>query len=103
MTPTNDARQIVIDEATELSARLQNGSSEDQHVQGRAIGLLTKMVTSMYSSNFVTVEMCENKINKTSLKFGTFAITGKTPVLMAFILGVFISMIVPIETIKSWF
>jgi len=53
------AKQIVVDEAASYAKKLQNGSAADPITQGRAIGLLVKMVTPLYEANLRTVEDCE--------------------------------------------
>lgn len=57
MTQSN-AKEIVIEEAKELAGKLQNGKAGDPETQGRAIGLLVKMVTPLYAADFVTSEDC---------------------------------------------
>lgn len=57
----NHAKKIVIDEATCLADKLQNGNSGCRETQGKAIGLLVKMITPLYIAEFVTVEDCEEK------------------------------------------
>jgi hypothetical protein len=54
----NHAKKIVIDEAEQLSKELQNGHSGDPHTQGRAIALIVKMITPLYTADFVTKEEC---------------------------------------------
>jgi hypothetical protein len=54
----NDAKQIVMNEATKLAASLQNGKSGDPETQGRAIGLLVQMVKPLYAADFVTQQEC---------------------------------------------
>ncbi len=79
----NHAKRIVIDEATRLADKLQNGSAGCTETQGKAIALLVKMITPLYEAEFMTVEECERvhrdaKGNKsiTKLKFGPFSIEG---------------------------
>ena len=54
----NHAKKIVIDEATDLADKLQNGHGADPSTQGKAIGLLVKMITPLYEAEFVTIEGC---------------------------------------------
>jgi hypothetical protein len=54
----NHAKQIVIEEATDLAEQLQNGGAGDTQIQGKAIGLMVKMITPLYQADFVTVEVC---------------------------------------------
>jgi hypothetical protein len=54
----NHAKKIVIDEAEGLADQLQNGAAGDTQVQGKAIGLIVKMITPLYEADFVTVETC---------------------------------------------
>ncbi len=55
----NHAKQIVIDEATRLADKLQDGSAGCAETQGKAVALLVKMITPLYEADFVTVEECE--------------------------------------------
>ena len=54
----NHAKKIVIDEATSLADQLQNGGAGDTHLQGKAIGLMVKMITPLYEADFVTTQSC---------------------------------------------
>lgn len=54
----NYAKQIVLEEAGHLAKSLQNGKSGDPETQGRAIGLLVKMITPLYEADFVTKQEC---------------------------------------------
>ena len=75
----NHAKQIVIDEATCLAEKLQNGKSGCVETQGKAISLIVKMITPMYMNEFITVQECESKckIGTTKIKIGAFSIEGK--------------------------
>lgn len=55
----NHAKQIVIDEATRLAEKLQNGNAGCVETQGKAISLLVKMITPLYEAEFMTVKECE--------------------------------------------
>lgn len=55
----NHAKKIVLDQAQELAHNLQNGNSGDQHLQGKAIGLVIQMITPLYEADFTTTEACE--------------------------------------------
>lgn len=57
---SNNAKQIVIDEAMELAEALQNGSAGDSKVQGKAISLLVRMLTPIYKADLVTIQECEH-------------------------------------------
>ena len=54
----NHAKQIVIDEATRLANKLENGSAGCAETQGKAVALLVKMITPLYEAEFMTVEEC---------------------------------------------
>jgi hypothetical protein len=54
----NHAKQIVMDEAARLADKLQNGNAGCMETQGRAIGLLVKMITPLYTAEFVTAQEC---------------------------------------------
>ncbi len=64
----NSAKEIVIEEAESLASDLQNGHSGDPHTQGRAIGLLVKMITPMYRASFMTEDKCEEIRKQTAEK-----------------------------------
>lgn len=79
----NHAKQIVIDEATELADSLQNGNAGCPQTQGKAIALLVKMITPLYQAEFMTVEECvrvhkngNGKKPITRLKIGPVEIEG---------------------------
>ena len=79
----NHAKQIVIDEATCLADKLQNGNAGCKETQGRAIALLVKMITPLYQAEFVTVQECRIehakflKVKKTTrIKLGPFEVEG---------------------------
>ena len=57
----NHAKKIVIDEAEQLAKDLQNGHAGDPHTQGRAIALIVKMITPLYTAEFVTAEDCHRQ------------------------------------------
>lgn len=70
----NHAKRIVIDEATRLADKLQNGSAGCAETQGKAVALLVKMITPLYEAEFMTVEECERVHQKsTGSKKGTRA------------------------------
>jgi hypothetical protein len=78
----NTAKQIVIDEANGYADKLKNGGAEDMETIGRAVGLLTKMVVSIYQCDFVTVEECKkmhlkSKGRHTRIKIGPLEFEGK--------------------------
>jgi len=79
----NHAKRIVINEATRLANKLQNGGAECTKTQGEAMALVVKMITPLYEAEFVTVKECErvhrrSKGNKkrTRIKIGPFEIEG---------------------------
>ena len=77
----NHAKKIVIEEATGLAAKLQNGNAGCAETQGRAIGLLVKMITPLYAADFVTVDECRRQHAGDNTKFsrirvGPFSIEG---------------------------
>ncbi len=79
----NHAKQIVIDQANCLAEKLENGHSSCVKTQGRAIGLLVKMITPLYKAEFVTVEDCKQSHDRmqtdkkiTKIKIGPVAIEG---------------------------
>jgi len=79
----NHAKQIVIDQATGLANKLQNGSAGCTETQGKAIGLLVQMVTPLYEADFITVQECkENRAKSntekktTKIKLGPIEIEG---------------------------
>ncbi len=80
----NHAKQIIIDQATSLAEKLQNGDSSCLKTQGRAIGLLVLMITPLYKAEFVTVDECKqshdkmltNKKKITKIKIGPIVIEG---------------------------
>lgn len=55
----NNAKQIVIDQATDLAKKLQNGNAGCVDTQGKAIGLIVKMITPLYKASFVTTNDCK--------------------------------------------
>ena len=78
----NHAKQIVIDAATCLADKLQNGDSGCVETQGRAIALIVKMITPLYQAEFITVQECSNLRSKkatkiTKLKIGPFSFEGQ--------------------------
>ena len=79
----NHAKQIVIEEAECLAQKLQNGNAGCPETQGRAIALLVKMITPLYTAEFVTVEECVAKsksckvVRSTKIKVGPVAIEGR--------------------------
>ncbi len=78
----NHAKQIVIDEATCLAEKLQNGESGCAVTQGKAISLIVKMITPLYMNEFMTVEECENRHNTkrtslTKIRIGPLSIEGR--------------------------
>lgn len=91
----NHAKQIVVEEATQLAQDLQNGHAGDPHTQGRAIGLIVKMITPLYEADFVTVEDCRKQHepktnNQIKLKAGPFGFEGAlTPSLV--LVGMFVA------------
>jgi hypothetical protein len=106
----NHAKQIVVDEATQLANDLQNGHAGDPHTQGRAIGLLVKMITPMYTADFVTVEECRKQhapkpANQIKLKAGPFGFEGDlTPSLMlcGVVFGCFGGLLFIIGKTQGW-
>lgn len=84
MTYSNDnnAKQIVIDEAVCLAAKLQNGDAGCVETQGRAIAHIVKMLTPLYQADFVTTEKCKkihqvmNNRKTTRIKIGPIEIEG---------------------------
>lgn len=54
----NHAKKIVVEEAAQLADELQNGNGGDLSTQGRAIGLIVKMITPLYEADFVTTQEC---------------------------------------------
>ena len=79
----NHAKKIVIDEATCLADKLQNGNAACSKTQGKAIALLVKMITPLYEAEFMTVDECKRvhrngngKKPITRLKIGTVEIEG---------------------------
>lgn len=81
----NHAKRIVIDEATKLAEKLENGDSGCVKTQGRAISLLIKMITPLYMAEFVTIKECQEMHDKskkvkavriTRLKIGPVQIEG---------------------------
>ena len=93
----NHAKRIVLDRASNLAKRLQNGSAGDAKTQGEAIGLLVEMITPLYTAEFVTVADCKEMYAKrmeqglkpaktTRIKFGPFEYTG--PLTSAIISGI---------------
>jgi hypothetical protein len=94
------AKKIVIDEATCLANKLQNGGASCPETQGKAIALIVKMITPLYEAEFVTLEECrirhdliknngnsDKKIIK--LKLGPVGIEGNVnPILMLAILTI---------------
>ncbi len=79
----NHAKQIVIDEATRLADKLQNGGAGCAETQGKAVALLVKMITPLYEAEFMTVEECERVHQKstgskkiTRLKIGPVEVEG---------------------------
>lgn len=79
----NHAKQIVIDEATCLAEKLQNGNAGCAETQGRAVALLVKMVTPLYAAEFMTVEECKSvhqngnpRKKLTRLKIGPVEVEG---------------------------
>ena len=81
----NHAKQIVIEQATCLADKLQNGNSGCTETQGKAIGLLVKMVTPLYEAEFVTIQDCrkmhgpekdDKDVKTTKIKIGSVSIEG---------------------------
>ena len=80
----NHAKQLVLDQANCLVEKLQNGNSQCPETQGRALGLVLKMITPMFEAEFVTVQDCKktheknlSKGNKvTRIKVGPVEIEG---------------------------
>lgn len=79
----NHAKQIVIDEATCLADKLQNGDAGCAETQGKAVALLVKMITPLYQAEFMTVGECERvhqsnngRKKSTRLKIGPVEIEG---------------------------
>ncbi len=79
----NHAKKIVIDQATCLADKLQNGSAGCAETQGKAIGLLVKMITPLYEAEFVTTKDCETKHKErkgmktlTKIKIGPIQVEG---------------------------
>jgi len=58
MASINNAKKIVIEEATCLANKLHDGDSNCTETQGKAIALIVKMVTPLYEAEFVTIEEC---------------------------------------------
>jgi len=81
----NHAKKIVIEQAEALGAKLEANGAKCVETQGQAIGLLIKMVTTMYAADFVTIEDCikrhdknvkeENKLSR--IKMGPVELEGR--------------------------
>lgn len=86
------AKKIVIDEATDLVKQLQNGSAGDSHTQGKAIGLLVKMIIPLFAADFMTKKDCserlegicsaERKNKLTRIKIGPVVLEGAISILL---------------------
>lgn len=85
----NHAKRIVIEEAECLADKLQNGNAGCLETQGRAIALLVKMITPLYSAEFITVEECQKnhqgkeRLRTTKIKVGPVSVEG--PITVALI------------------
>ena len=89
----NHAKKIVIEQAIGLADKLQNGNAGCAETQGKAIGLLVKMITPLYEAEFVTTQECINRLNRfkrqkksTRIKIGPVEVEG--PLTTAMILHV---------------
>jgi hypothetical protein len=106
----NNAKKIVIDEANELANELKNGNSGDIQVQGKAIALLVKMISPLYSAEFVTVEDCKAKheslskedVEITDLSVGPLHIKGRVNALIIMIIVLAAGVIFAIGKTENW-
>lgn len=80
----NHAKQIVIDEATDLVKKLNEEGLDDPKVNVQATSLILRMITPMFAAEFVTVDDCKQKHKSmrdpdkklVKLRLGPFAVEG---------------------------
>ena len=105
----NHAKQIVLDEAAGLAKDLQNGGAGDAETQGRAIALLVKMISPLYSADFVTQDICRKQhealtlSKKSKIKLGPIEFEGcVNPTQFLITMGVLSGFVFVIGKVQNW-